>query len=460
MKSKIHFKRTIAPLMIMATGILLWASCGGGSSSSSTTTTTTTPAASNQVALSANPGPNGSSGLINTAFVTVTVCQPSTTNCAQIPNVLVDTGSIGLRIVASALGSTTLTQVSDSSQDALQECIQYGDTSYSWGPMQLADVELGGETAKSIPVQVLGGNTFSVPSSLCLTSAVNPALPNNGNEDTVATLGANGILGIGDAPWDCGSTCAPANIATGSTYAGYPYYICPTGQACEEVGVPTSDQATNPVAAFSSSDNNGVMITFPSVGASGAASVAGTLTFGIGTQTDNAFTGATLYAADDCGFVPTVTYNNATYTDTYCTSSTGTGGMGGIFDTGSAGYYVLDGTTLASLGIADCPANSAGAGWYCVSGGGTATLSGIGLTGYGNVGSGTVSISIADATTLFTNNSSNWEFSNIGSDSGTGPANDFFDFGLPFFFNRTVFVGIAGQTVPNGATAPNGFVGF
>jgi hypothetical protein len=95
-----------------------------------------------------------------------------------------------------------------------------------------------------------------------------------------------------------------------------------------------------------------------------------------------------------------------------------------------------------------------------VSGGGTATLSNISLTGYGNVGTGTVSLSIADATTLFNTNPNNWVFNNLGSDSGTGPSTDYFDFGIPFFLGKTVFVGIAGQAVPNGATAPNGFVAF
>ncbi len=195
MKSKILCKGTAVRLLIFGAGLLLLAGCGGGSSSSTSTTTTTT-AANNQVDVAVNFGPAGD--VVNGIFTTVTVCQPSTSNCAVIPNVLVDTGSIGLRILPSALGTVTLTQISDTSDDALQECVQYGDTSYSWGPMQLADVEIGGEKAPSIAVQVIAGNTFAVPSSTCLTSPVNPQLPNNGNEDTVATLGANGILGIAD----------------------------------------------------------------------------------------------------------------------------------------------------------------------------------------------------------------------------------------------------------------------
>jgi len=443
-------KASFGHLSVILIGALVIVGCGGNGGGG-TTTTTTPPAANNTVALTAGFGPNGQAGgYHNGLFTTVTICAPGTANCQTIDNVLVDTQSIGLRIVSPALTipQTSLGVIQDSTDDQLQECIQYGDTSYSWGPMWLADVEVGGEKASSVAIQVIGGNagnaTFATVPSQCLTTPVNPNLPNDGNENTVESFGANGVLGVAGSAYDCGSYCtSSANLSQ----PGYPYYVCPTGKSCSASTVPAQDQAVNPVAFFSSSDNNGVMITLPSA-AGGAVSVAGTMNFGIGTQTDNALSG-TLYAMDACGYFPTATYNNAAYSDTACT--TGTGGMGAFLDTGSNGLFVLD---AATLGILDCTDNS----YYCPNS--TLTLSNIGLTGYNSVGSGMVSVSIANADQLFINNPTYAVFSNLGGDSGTSPATDYFDFGLPFFLGKTVFVGIAGTTVPNNASAPNGYVAF
>lgn len=448
MNSRFRSKPTYAPFVFAVMCVLVLSSCGNNSSS---TATTATPAVNNSVAVTANFGPTGEAGgFVNEIFTTVTVCQHGTQNCATIPNVEIDTGSIGLRLLPSALGSVALTPISIGG-NPLEECIQFGDTSYTWGPMQLADVDIAGETAPNVPVQLLGNN-FTVPAD-CLTSPVNSTLPNGGDDDTLATVGANGILGIGDFPVDCGSGCA--GVATGSSVSPYPYYICPSGN-CEEVAVSTAQQAANPVAAFTSTDRNGVMITLPTVGATGGVSVTGTMTFGIGTQADNALGSATLYSLDPCGDFPTITFNNIAYTDTSCN---GTGsGLGGFLDTGSTGLFVSDAATLSFLGISDCGQNTNGAGFYCVSPGTTATLSNIAISGNG-VGSGTLtSLNIFDATTLFKTN--NAVFNDLGSDSGTSPSTDFFDFGAPFFIGRTVFIGIAGEAVPGGVNAPNGFVAF
>lgn len=422
---------------------------GAGGSANASVTVAVSP--NNSVAVTASFGATGSAGgFVNMILTTITVCQHGTQNCATIPNVEIDTGSIGLRLLPAALGSVALTQIQVSGQP-LQECIQFGDTSYAWGPMQFADVNIAGESASNVPVQILGPNGFTVPSD-CLAMPVNSNLPNGGDLDTLATLGANGILGIGHFQQDCGTFCA--SVTTGSSYSGYPYYICPSG-TCEEVGVPTNDQAANPVAMFSSSDRNGVVISLPSVGATGATSVTGTMTFGIATQADNALGSATIYSLDPCADFPTVTYHGTAYTDTFC-SGTGSA-FGGFLDTGSTGLYVSDASTLSSLGISDCAQNTSGAGFYCVTASPAATLSNIAISGDG-VGSGTTSLTIYDATTLVRTH--NAVFNDLGADSGTSPSTDFFDFGAPFFMGRTVFIGIAGEAVSGVGNVPNGFVAF
>ena len=133
----------------------------------------------NTASITANFGPTGEAGgFVNEIFTTVTVCQHGTQNCATIPNVEIDTGLIGLRLLPSALGAVALTPISISS-NPLEECIQFADTSYTWGPMYLADVDIAGETAPNIPVQVLGNTSSTVPAD-CLATPVNSSLPSGG----------------------------------------------------------------------------------------------------------------------------------------------------------------------------------------------------------------------------------------------------------------------------------------
>ncbi len=79
-------------------------------------------------------------------FVNVTICAPgSTTNCQTIDHVQVDTGSQGLRILASALTSSMLSglQPIGIGTGSLAECTRFVD-GYSWGPLVTADMHIGG----------------------------------------------------------------------------------------------------------------------------------------------------------------------------------------------------------------------------------------------------------------------------------------------------------------------------
>jgi len=407
---------TLGRFLAVIACLMFLAGCGGGSSSS---TPPTTPASSNTTTMEVNPGPANS---VNIGFVDVTVCTPgSTTNCATITNVQVDTGSEGLRVLSSAVASLTtpLPTITDSSGDVLQECVQFGDLSYVWGPVAQADVTLAGEKASSLPIQIISASpTYPVPSS-CLSGGSGPS------DNTVATLGANGLIGIGVFPQDCGGDCTETS---GSPVPQY--FFCPGG-TCTAQAVTTSNQLWNPVAAFSSSDNNGVLISLPSISSSsgGQASVSGSLIFGIGTQSDNALGTATVYATDDYGNIQT-TYNSVAYPS--------------FFDTGSNGYFVLDATTL---GVTECASPEAG--WYCPS---STTNVKVGNLGYNSV-SGSFTISIANADNLFSSGFA--AFNNLAGPSGTYAVTntEYVDYGMSFFFGHNVFVGIVGQALPTGVSA-------
>ena len=219
-----NFRGTACCLAAAMAGLLLLASCGGGSAS--TNVVTTNPGGSNVATLAVNLGLTGS--YVNGVFTSVQVCAPgSTSNCVTIPNVLVDTGSTGLRVLSSALGDVSLPSVTVGGND-LQECVQFVDLSYIWGPVAQADIHIAGETASAASVNVISAApAYAVPQS-CLALGASGSYPDN----TVANLGANGILGVENLPQDCGNNC----IAAAS---GVPqYFTCPSGDCADRFGTP------------------------------------------------------------------------------------------------------------------------------------------------------------------------------------------------------------------------------
>jgi hypothetical protein len=387
------------------------AGCGGSSSSSGSSSGGTVVNNTQPVVVNAGPANIDVNGL----FTDVTVCVPGSSNCQTIPNVLVDTGSTGLRLLSSAV-TLSLPAITDNSSNALQECVGFVDGSYVWGPVVSADVQIAGEKASSVPIQMISASPpYPVPSQC--TSGGGP------NDNTVQALGANGILGIGNFQQDCGSACTSS-----STVLPW-YYLCPNSD-CQVVLVPLAYQLQNPVWMFPQ-DNNGVLISLPSIAADGAQTVSGSLIFGIGTQSDNALGSAQVYTTDPNGNFQT-TYNGISYNQSY-------------IDSGSDSLYFLD---SATLGIPDC---SDYVGWYCPGSTVNYTVANTGLNGT----TGPVSFSIANADSLFNaNGGTNAAFNNLGGDSGTSPSTDYFDFGLPFFYGRNVFIGIENEPGPNGTLGP------
>src|SRR5580658_5269347 len=166
--------------------------CGGGGSSTSTQTITSS--GTNVASISVNGGPLGDYD--DAAFASLTVCVPGTSTCQTVDNILVDTGSSGLRILSSAL-TVSLPPQNASNGNPVFECFPFV-SGYTWGPVQIADVEIAGEKASSAPIEVIGTNT-PVP-----TGCLDLGLPSS---DTLDTLGANGILGVGLSAQDCGPDC-------------------------------------------------------------------------------------------------------------------------------------------------------------------------------------------------------------------------------------------------------------
>jgi hypothetical protein len=140
-------------LVLALFGTLISVDCGSSSSSSSTTSQAIVTSGSNVLPLSVNLGPTSNDD--NFAFASVTLCVPGQpSNCQTIDNIQIDTGSSGLRILSPYL-SLPLPQEIDSSGDPLVECTQFV-SSYSWGPVQIADVQIAGEHASNVPIQVIG----------------------------------------------------------------------------------------------------------------------------------------------------------------------------------------------------------------------------------------------------------------------------------------------------------------
>lgn len=396
----------------------------------------------NVVAMTVNAGPIASSPDADTPFITVTVCAPgSTTNCVQVSNVEVDTGSYGLRIISSVLTSSfigSLTQETASNNQPLVECTQFAD-GISWGPVMVANVQIGGESASNVPIQVMGDSSFEneIPAS-CSS--------HGSEEDTVSAFGANGIIGIGPFAQDCGTGC----VLTNTQYASNPsYFGCPANgtspSGCQAAGPALEDQVTNPVADFTSTgDDNGVIVEMPSVAdPDGAASASGSLVFGIGTQSNNGLGSATVLTGNEYGDITTV-YNGQSLQDSYV-------------DTGSNGYYF----DAHATGVPpDCPSSgssSTGLSWLCPSSEQTIDLTNEGQNGT----TSNVSIKIYNAQTLFDEDNGTFTaFDDLGADSGSQTSwcqenysisgDCYFDLGMPFFFGRNVYIAIAGANTSGG----------
>ena len=323
----------------------------------------------------------------NKPCVSVTVCTPGTSTCQTIDDILLDTGSSGLRIFKQALNVS----LNPSAAGSIAECIQYADGSSDWGPVQIASVILGNEPAVQVPIQVID-STFGTLPAACRNPDQSPA-----------DAGFKGILGVGLFAQDCGQDCSNSDIGM--------YYIC-DGSGCQGTAVPLSSQVQNPVALLPK-DNNGVIVELLAVPLGGVPSVGGYLVLGIGTEANNVPSAVTTYAADQYGEF-TTTFNGSSYSS--------------FIDTGSNGLFF---PSSPSNSLPDCASASD---WFCPTS--TKSFSAINQGSSGSP-SGTVSFDIGNFDSL--TSSSNNVFAEIG---GNEP--DYFDWGLPFHFGRNIYIGLEG----------------
>jgi hypothetical protein len=356
-------------------------------------------------------------------YVSITLCSPNDkSNCTTIDNILLDTGSTGLRIFAqpinaAALSNLNLTQqmtTGNTANGPIFECFAFADKSI-WGPIKYAALKIGEKTVRNLAIQVIAEPNFtSVPEACKGKLETDPAF-----------FRANGILGVSLFRNDCGAHCTNANPSP-------QYFACdPNGRNCAVTTQPLANQVQNPVTLFDS-DNNGFIVTLDPIPNRGAASAKGTLTFGIDTRNNNVSKNTNTILA---GNNP----NSAAY-GFFTTTVNGINFPGGFLDTGVNAYRfnLPDFNPLCAIYTGFyCPSNTTEF---------TATISGTS----GSTPPAIVNFNIANTEILFSH-PKNVAFNNLGG-IGIGPNNNLiiFAWGLPFFFGKSVYFAIDGGTTNKG----------
>ena len=222
---------------------------------------------------------------------------------------------------------------------------------------------------------------------------------------------------FGTVPSSCtgaetGPTCASVT-ANGTFFSS-------DGSTTVGVAVPTSAQVQNPVAALPV-DNNGLIVVLPGVPGDGAPAVEGAVVLGIGTRSNNIPGPATAIALDGSG-------------DFTTTLAGGSPLHGSFVDTGSNGLFFSPPSNV--------PACTDHPDWFCPPA--TLSFSATNTPTPGFPGSAaTASFQIANFDALVVQpNNANSVFAQIGG--GALPQAGF-DWGLPFFLGRTVYLGLQGR---------------
>ncbi|HZP32735.1 MAG TPA: DUF3443 family protein [Candidatus Acidoferrales bacterium] len=346
------------------------------------------------ITVGSNMFPGLGAGGVNHPYVSVSVCVPNSNagSCATVDNILLDTGSVGLRIFSSAL-PISLVPISTGTNSGLFQCAAFGSGSV-WGPVTQAVVTLGSEPAVTVPIQVLAPGQGPAPptNSGC----------NLGTLTKPTDAGLNGVLGLAPFQHDNDSVI----LANSDVY-----FSCGMTSACGSAltTVASAQQVANPVFALPG-DNNGIIIKLPSVPNSGAVNEGGDLIFGLNTVTPfndpMALSGsATIHIINKSAFQTPTMFNGVlsnAFVDTgsdamfFPSTMPSCGGLLGSF-------YCPNSSTMLAAQIDPAAANLP------------------------------VAFQVDNATTLTATGLT--AFPNIGGNFGSG-----FLWGIPFFYGRIIYI--------------------
>jgi len=435
------------------------AACGGGDS----TTTTISGSGLNSLGLSPSVatnfvqtennlqvmvenGPQTFGTNTNLLYATVKVCTPGdATQCDTIDHVIVDTGSVGLRVLASKIVRAVLPPIQLSTNPApiqnAWECFPFVIGGL-WGANVAADIVLGTQRTTSPPVAIqLIDDLGVLKATDNCNSIVNSTALKSNILNSAGSLGANGILGIGSTNLDCGLDCKsaryqdrPHNITTGSSVL---YYQCPQGTrdptACSLAPMDTPFQVSNPVSAMSADFSAGVVLVMPAIpdGQPGAATASGELILGVGTRTNNTvptgvrkvLLGVGMALNPDSYLSITTRFNGMTFANSY-------------LDTGTNALFFYDPS------IATCQNST----WYC-------PLSKMNVEALLSDGDGPVPPLLVDTVAVpfqignfeALSSTNNTAFNNavgyVPMSSGA-PDTTTFAWGMPFFYGKKVYMSI------------------
>ncbi|MDN2704335.1 DUF3443 family protein [Janthinobacterium sp. SUN100] len=365
---------------------------------------------------------NGNGNTPNAIFVDVKICAPgNTNNCAVIDHVLVDTGSVGLRVFAADMPSQLLGSLASATSggEPLGQCISF-ISGTTWGSVRKADIRMGGtnqggKLATNMAIQIIadpGAKFASIPAS-CQTQGT--------MLKTAADVGAKGIIGVGLFAQDCGSAC--------TVFAAPVYYAC-SSVPCRQIPVPLADQVGNPLTGFGA-DNNGNIIILPPLSNHVAERAEGMLIFGLGTRSNNALpAGSSVLGATNLGYFSS-DFNGRTLSNSFIDSGS------------SINFFPAGGNFISCSGAISS--------FFCP--GGTLSLTASNTGRAGTVSS--VSILTVDASAAFTAHPTAHAFEGLAGAVGAPYLT--LNMGASFFFGRSVGMLIDGRSAVGVSTTGPAF---